>query len=150
MHLGACKLRLGEEDEGWHYLEMSKEAEKDNPELYYIRGTYLAVNIDESHAASEFETGLEYDPNHPGLLNSLGIYSRNMGRKAVAEDYFRRSLRSDPHNRAAGNNLAVLLWKEKRFDEANSVYRRLFKEFPDDETIREGRDLAKALAKKFN
>lgn len=55
---------------------------------------------------------------------NLGNTEVKLGDKAAAEDSFRKAVAIDPESADALNNLAWLLYQEKRFDEAEPLARR--------------------------
>ena len=67
---------------------------------------------------------LARDPNHLLAWTNLGNAEMRLGRFAAAEDAFRKALAIQPDAADALNNLAWLLYEQKRVDEAEPLARK--------------------------
>jgi predicted negative regulator of RcsB-dependent stress response len=74
-----------------------------------------------SHAYREI---LEKNPKAILAWTNLGNVEMRLGRKAAAEDAFKKALEIDPDSADTLNNLAWLLYEEKRVDEAEPLARK--------------------------
>jgi protein O-GlcNAc transferase len=78
-----------------------------------------------------YETALAHVPGHTSILNNLGLALEGAGEVARAETSFREALRAQPKHRQALGNLAHLLCRERRYDEALGfceAYLRIFRD----------------------
>ena len=75
-------------------------------------------------AAAKYREILAAHPTSVVALTDLGNAEVQLGDRAAAEDAFRKALTLDPNSRDALNNLAWLLYQQKRLDEAESFARR--------------------------
>jgi tetratricopeptide (TPR) repeat protein len=79
---------------------------------------------DYAAAAKSYRDLLSRHPDSALLWTNLGNAHVQLGRRADAEDDFRKALDVDPAARDAMNNLAWLLYQQKRLDEAESYARK--------------------------
>lgn len=64
---------------------------------------------------------------HPGSTlawTNLGNAENQLGRRVAAEEAFRKAIETDPDSADALNNLAWLLYEDKRYDEAEPLARK--------------------------
>jgi Tfp pilus assembly protein PilF len=77
-----------------------------------------------AEAAERYRQILAAHPDSVVAWTDLGNAQVKLGRRELAEESFRRALTLDANSRDALNNLAWLLYEQKRFDEAESLARR--------------------------
>lgn len=77
-----------------------------------------------AEAAEQYRTLAKSHPDSPVVWTDLGNAEMQMGANAEAERAFRQALTLDPASRDAMNNLAWLLYQQKRLDEAESFARK--------------------------
>ncbi len=77
-----------------------------------------------SEAAAKYREILAAHPDSVVAWTDLGNAQEHLGDRAAAEEAFRKALALDPNSRDALNNLAWLLYQQKRLDEAESFARR--------------------------
>ena len=77
-----------------------------------------------AEAAAKYREVLAAHPDSVVALTDLGNAEVQLGNRAAAEEDFRKALALDPNSRDALNNLAWLLYQQKRLDEAESFARR--------------------------
>src|SRR5260370_370737 len=75
-------------------------------------------------AANAYRTLLTAHPESLLAWTNLGNVEMQLGHKAAAEEAFRKALALDAGDRDALNNLAWLLFQQKRLDEAESLARK--------------------------
>jgi hypothetical protein len=75
-------------------------------------------------AAQRYRDLLSRHPDSALLWTNLGNAEMQLGRRGDAEEDFRKALGADPKARDAMNNLAWLLFQQKRLDEAESFARQ--------------------------
>ena len=79
---------------------------------------------DYAAAAKSYRDLLSRHPDSALLWTNLGNADMQLGKRAEAENDFRKALDADPAARDAMNNLAWLLFQQKRLDEAESFARK--------------------------
>jgi tetratricopeptide (TPR) repeat protein len=79
---------------------------------------------DYAAAAKSYRDLLSRHPDSALLWTNLGNANVQLGRRGEAEDDFRKAVDADPKSRDAMNNLAWLLYQQKRLDEAESFARK--------------------------
>lgn len=88
----------------------------------------MAVQLEEQGkfalAAQSYREILQKDPTSLLAWTNLGNAEMRMGRRPAAEEAFRKALELDPEAADTLNNLAWLLYEEKRMDEAEPIARR--------------------------
>jgi tetratricopeptide (TPR) repeat protein len=77
-----------------------------------------------TEAAAQYRELLDHYKGTPLVWTNLGNAQMQLGQKADAESSFRKALELEPGFRDALNNLAWLLYQQKRYDEAESFARR--------------------------
>jgi tetratricopeptide (TPR) repeat protein len=83
-------------------------------------------------AADRYRAILQHHPDSALAFTDLGNAEVKLGHAAQAEEAFRKALAMDPTSRDALNNLAWLLFQNKRLDEAESLARKaIAQEGPD-------------------
>ncbi|HEX2061080.1 MAG TPA: tetratricopeptide repeat protein, partial [Thermoanaerobaculia bacterium] len=75
-------------------------------------------------AAHAYREVLQKDPRSVLAWTNLGNTEMRLGRRPAAEEAFRKALELDPESADTLNNLAWLLYEEKRMDEAEPLARR--------------------------
>jgi Flp pilus assembly protein TadD len=75
-------------------------------------------------AAHAYREILQNDPKSTLAWTNLGNAEMRAGRRPAAEEAFRKALELDPEAADTLNNLAWLLYEEKRMDEAEPIARR--------------------------
>ena len=75
-------------------------------------------------AAQTYREILEKDPRSHLAWTNLGNAEMRMGRRLAAEEAFRKALEIDPQSADTLNNLAWLLYEEKRIEEAEPIARQ--------------------------
>jgi len=75
-------------------------------------------------AAAQYRQIVTAHPDSVVAWTDLGNAESHLGHRAAAEEAFRKALEVDPNSRDALNNLAWLLYQQKRLDEAESFARK--------------------------
>jgi len=100
-------------------------------------------------AAKRYREVLTTHPDSVLAWTNLGNADARLGKRDEAEQDFRKAIEIDPHARDAMNNLAWLLYQQRRYDEAESLARRAAAERgPDSYLVLD--TLARVLAAKGN
>jgi hypothetical protein len=77
-----------------------------------------------AEAAAQYRELLDHGNATPLVWTNLGNAQMQLGQKEDAESSFRKALELEPGFRDALNNLAWLLFQQKRYDEAESLARK--------------------------
>jgi hypothetical protein len=101
------------------------------------------------NAAKKYREILTTHPDSVLAWTNLGNADAKLGKREEAEHDFRKAIELDAHARDAMNNLAWLLYQQRRYDEAESLARRAAAERgPDTYLVLD--TLARVLAAKGN
>jgi Flp pilus assembly protein TadD len=95
---------------------------------------YLRQN-DPVGAARQFQAGLQYGPQNPGLLNGLALAYLDLGKTGEAIELLERAVQEEPRNPFSHDNLGTAWLKAGNTAEAGSEYRQAFLLKPDDPMI---------------
>lgn len=94
----------------------------------HVQALRAAVRLEEEGklalAADAYREILRSDPRSVLAWTNLGNAEVRLGRRVVAEEAFRKALELEPDAADTLNNLAWLLYEEKRLDEAEPLARR--------------------------
>ncbi|MBI4726426.1 tetratricopeptide repeat protein [candidate division TA06 bacterium] len=86
-------------------------------------------------AAAQFQSGLQYDPQNPGLLNGLALAHVDMGKTGEAIQLLKTAVQAEPNNPFSHDNLGTAWLKAGNMAEAGREYRQAFLLKPDDPMI---------------
>ncbi len=101
-------------------LSLAQRYVPTNPETNFALGNLRLAQGKVEGAASFYLTTLQYDPNHRGALNNLGVMALSAGRYDMAETWLRRAERIDARNAKTHFLLARALWKKGASQAAQS------------------------------
>lgn len=109
-----------------HHLLRALTLVPNNAETNFALGNLRLAQRDSTAAKGFYETVLKLDPRHKGALNNLGVLALNENQAALAGDYFRRSLASEPRDAKTHYLLAKALaaggnQNEARIEAARAV-----------------------------
>jgi Tfp pilus assembly protein PilF len=105
------------------YLAVLKQQPQNQLALHRLG--VLAANSREHEKAAEYLTAAtRVGPPSAELLNDIGFNLLMMGRVPEAEAAIRQAIEIDPRNRAARNNLGLVLGETRRYDESLAEFRR--------------------------
>lgn len=76
------------------------------------------------HALRAIKRGQEIDKNDAGLLNALALYYYTDNEYKLADETYRRAIRSNPKDTASLLNYGAFLYEQKRYSEACSVLKK--------------------------
>jgi len=95
-----------------------------DPQQNLNQGLQWLQRGDFERAGKCFSDVLTVLPAEPNALHFMGIVAKNQNRLSDAEDYFRRSLKANKRQPEVLNNLANLIRKMGRLDEAIGLYEK--------------------------
>ena len=104
-------------DAWWRALNLDPE----NAEASFHLGNRNREHGEHMAALMHYEHALRGAPNHPALLNNVGLSHLAMGSMARAEESFRAALAIEPQQTAALTNLARMLLRLARYAEAAAL-----------------------------
>ena len=131
---GVIALKRGEYQVAQGRLARARElaGDKPAPPLWFWAATLASAGLDDPTAA--LKTAEEGSAAHPGsavLRNNLAVLRELAGDVAGAETMLRAALVEDPSLPQISKNLADILYRSGRFDDAREAYDRAAKLAPD-------------------
>lgn len=75
-------------------------------------------------AKANLERAREYTPENPDVYTGLAYYYQQVRDFTNAENYYRTAIRLNPQDGDSYNNLGVLLCGQKRYNEADQMFRK--------------------------
>jgi tetratricopeptide (TPR) repeat protein len=127
-------LKRGDAVAAQSRLARSREllGDKPVPALWYWAATLAAASAEDNDTALETaRAGVGAHPSHPVLRNNLAVLLEVSGDIGGAETLLRSALADDPTLPQISKNLADLLYRSGRYDEAFEAYERAAKLAPD-------------------
>jgi tetratricopeptide (TPR) repeat protein len=86
-------------------------------------------------AVDLYQQALKYSPDHPVLLNKIGIAYHQLARLKDAKKYYQRATKVDKEYAQAWNNLGAVNYGQKKYKDAIKYYRRALQYSPAQATI---------------
>jgi predicted O-linked N-acetylglucosamine transferase (SPINDLY family) len=102
------------------------EVDAGNSEARFHLGNLYRERGDPRAARREYERALASAPEHPGLLNNLGLALEASGERDRAEGCYERVLAANPQHPDALGNLASSLFEREAYRQSALTYERLF------------------------
>ncbi|MCZ7579653.1 MAG: tetratricopeptide repeat protein [Fimbriimonadaceae bacterium] len=90
------------------------------------------VRNETAEAETLFKRAHDLDPNHPAILNNLGVVLRSKGKNDEAEVYFRKAVAIAPEFFESTFNLATIHFLRKEYAEAERLYKKSSELSPND------------------
>jgi predicted O-linked N-acetylglucosamine transferase (SPINDLY family) len=106
------------------------EGAPEDPEAHFFLGDLDREAGDNAGAIAHFDLALARAPDHPAILNNLGLALEKVGRFVDAEAKFRRMLELVPDALNALANLAQNLFQQWRYKEAVPLFDKLIERMP--------------------
>ena len=122
---GLVNTMLGETQKAEANFQRGLALAPNDSEIRANWGAFLCATGRAREAMPELETALRdplYKSPEIALINA-GKCSAVLGENKKADEYFRRALGASPGNATAAYNLALLAYREARFDDARSWIR---------------------------
>jgi len=116
---------LGEDRKAEQNFERAMQLAPGNPDIHHNWGWYLCQHKREREALAQFEIAVGnslYRTPEIALVNA-GRCAQTIGEIRLAESYFRRALGAQPGNALASYGVALIAYKEARYDEARKWMR---------------------------
>lgn len=99
--------------------------DRESARIRYDLGVEATQNGDVRQAVVEFRKALEKDPGFAQAHNALGLlYHLSLGRPDQAEKAYRTALELSPGFSEAANNLGALYLEQRRYAEAEVMFRQ--------------------------
>jgi type IV pilus assembly protein PilF len=102
-------------------VSVDRQKEADYP--YSLGGAAMGQG-DIQRAYVELQKGLQLDPHHKEILNSLGLVYLQLGEYSKAREYFQRAISEDPEFSDAYNNLGVAYTKTGEWQKAIESFKK--------------------------
>jgi tetratricopeptide (TPR) repeat protein len=116
--------RRGQLQQARELYEADLEKSPDNPLIHHRLAIIAAREERSADALRHFETARELAPRDSGLLSDLGYAYYLQHRLDEAEECLQQAVAADSQNKAAHNNLGIVLGVRGKFDEALSHFRK--------------------------
>ena len=132
-NLGESLRRTGRHEEALDLYGSVVEIEPDYAPAHGAMGVVLLdmQRYDEAIDAMKQAVALEPDsPQAPGLYASMGKAARRTGRIEMAAGYYERALQSDPRRTDALLGLAMVRFRQQRYDEARPLLQTIIESEP--------------------
>jgi type IV pilus assembly protein PilF len=111
--------------------EISKTAQ-----IYFNAGTSSLMNKDYTEALTNLLRANELAPHNSDILNNLGMAYYFKGDTDLALKALGQSLKNNPKNSDAKTNMASIYYQNKRFQEAENIYKEVLKDLTYDKQAR--------------
>jgi type IV pilus assembly protein PilF len=111
---------LGDDRKAEQSFQRALELAPNDSDVHHNWGWYLCQHKREREALAQFEIAVSnalYRTPEIALLNA-GRCAQTIGEIRVAESYFRRALAAQPGNALASYGVALIAYKEARYEEA--------------------------------
>lgn len=117
-------LHRGKLDEAKKILSKMEKQQPNNPDILYNLGMIHSEHGEYDLALDKLQRCTKIAPNHVNALVALGLANFRDGNLKQAECHYLEALRKDPENIYALQNLGGLYAKEKRLEDAISVFEK--------------------------
>ncbi len=124
---GLIYAMLGEEAKAQANFQSAIELAPNDSEIRQNWGWYLCSHGKPRESLAEFELAVRnplYRTPDIALVNA-GKCAAEIGETRRAEDYYRRALQANPNSTQAAYNLALLKFREAKYDDARIMIRRV-------------------------
>jgi type IV pilus assembly protein PilF len=119
---GLVYAMLGDDRKAEQSFQRALELAPNDSEVHHNWGWYLCQHKREREALAQFEIAVSnslYRTPEIALVNA-GRCAQTMGDVRSAESYFRRALAAQPGNALASYGIALIAYREARYDEARN------------------------------
>ena len=120
---GLVNFSIGNRQKAIHSFEEAIFLQKTYIDPYVNLGKIYLMEENYKEANKIFLQGLENKPNHPVLLNHLGIVAISQKNFELAKQYFQDCIKFNPNDIAAHQNLGNLFYQLQKFEEAIPYYK---------------------------
>lgn len=124
---GLVYAMLAQDAKAQQNFQQALELAPNDSEIRQNWGWYLCTHGRAKESLHEFDLAVSnplYKTPDVSLVNA-GKCAASVGERVRAEEYFRRALTVSSRSPLASYNLALLLFREKKLDEARSLMRRV-------------------------
>ena len=120
---GLVNFSIGNRQKAIHSFEEAIFLQKTYIDPYVNLGKIYIMEKNYIEANKIFLQGLKNKPNHPVLLNHLGIAAISQKNFEVAKQYFQDCIKTNPNDITGYQNLGNLFYQLEKFDEAIPYYK---------------------------
>ena len=113
------------------FLSANTEQEKEIALHHFMQGEFLMNQGNYALAVLEFQDAIDFDPNASTIHVSIADAYRRLGKSNRSEDHLRIALDLDPEDSDALEMIGQLYLSQKKFGDAEIVYKDLVKLVPD-------------------
>lgn len=126
---GFALLRLKQEDEAIPYLETAAKSGDDMNATFALAQIYLKKGRKED-ALAMFSALENTHGDKSDYWYNLGVLKAGTGDEKGAEDAYRKAIAKNGNDKDAVNNLAILLFKQGRYEDALPFFQRMYRVNP--------------------
>ena len=123
--LAQLSERRNQADRAKHLYQIVIEREPQNPFPHQRLGVMSAKEGKFEEAHQHFQKSLALGPGNHKLLSDIGYCFYLQHRLNESEESLRRALQIEPNDRAACNNLAIVLGEMERYDECLAMFQKV-------------------------
>ena len=145
-YLGSSLSRMGQYEEAIAILKKSLALLPENPEAHMDLGMALFNTRRYPEALAEFDKAIEYDPENGAARFFKGMTLKALDRNDQAISSFEEAGGIDPDFlQLARFNVALLRYKENRWDEAKTLFEQCIEPDPASEIAETAREFLKLI-----
>lgn len=104
--------------------------------LYFSAGTQSLMEKEYTEALRNLLEANKLTPNSTEILTNLGMAYYLKGEKEQAIAHLNQALKADKNNSDAKVNLASIFFKDRRYDDAEKIYKQVLKDLTYDKQAR--------------
>lgn len=123
--LGLIYTVFGDNRKAEQNFERALQLAPNDPQIHHNWGAYLCTHGRERESLAQFEAAVAdplYKTPETAMVNA-GRCAQSIGDVRAAENYFRRALQYQPTNAYANYGLALIAYREGRYEEARRYTR---------------------------
>jgi superkiller protein 3 len=121
---GVTALRDGKPQQALDIFSRARQLEPNSPKPHYYIASALERLNNADSARAEYDTAIRMDPKYVEALTGLGNLLRKQGKIPEGTEKLELAVKYDPKDPAALYSLGTAYLKDKKYDEAEKVFRK--------------------------
>ena len=121
---GVTALKDGRTKEALDIFGRAQRLEPNSPKPHFYIASALERLDNADSARAEYETAIRMDPKYPEALTGLGNLLRKQGKMAEGTEKLEAAVKYDSKDPAALYSLGTAYLKDKKYDDAEKVFRK--------------------------
>jgi len=121
---GVTALHDGKAQQALEIFTRAQRLEPNSPKPHYYIASALERMDNADSARAEYETAIRMDPKYVEALTGLGNLLRKQGKIPEGTEKLEAAVKYDPKDPAALYSLGTAYLKDKKYDEAEKVFRK--------------------------